>query len=81
LLVAPVPILETGVFTEIFAGGAAKSRALPGPLRAVAQRLGTDFADLSEVAQVDPEDGIHLDAAAHAAIGAALAERVRASFG
>jgi lysophospholipase L1-like esterase len=80
LLVAPVPILETGVFTEIFAGGAAKSRALPGPLRAVAQRLGAGFADLAAVTEVDPVDGIHLDAAAHAAIGEALAETVRRSF-
>ncbi len=73
LLVAPVPISETGVFAEIFKGGAEKSRALPAILRTVAQRVGVGFADLSGVASTDLTDGIHLDQAAHMAIGVALA--------
>lgn len=76
LLAAPVHVLETGHFAQVFLGGAAKSHALPDALRAVAQHNATGFVDLNAVAVVDPVDGIHLDAAAHAAIGAAMAAAV-----
>lgn len=80
LLVAPVPIIETGVFTDIFAGGAAKSLGLPHALQQTAERSGAEFVDLAPVASVDPVDGIHLDAAAHVAVGATLAGAVRRIF-
>lgn len=76
LLVSPVPITETGVFSDIFAGGGAKSLGLPHALQQVAERVGAAFVDLAPVATVDPVDGIHLDAAAHAAVGARLAQAV-----
>ncbi|MEO1779145.1 MAG: GDSL-type esterase/lipase family protein [Pseudomonadota bacterium] len=76
LLAAPVAVQEVGVLQHIFAGAAPTSRALPDLLRDVAARQHTGFIDLSAVAQVDPVDGIHLDTAAHAAIGAAMARAV-----
>lgn len=77
LLVSPVPIIETGVLADMFAGGAEKSRALGPKLAAVAERQEVAFLDLAAVAEVDPVDGIHLDAAAHVAIGTAMADKVR----
>lgn len=80
LVVAPVPIIETGPFADMFAGGAAKSRALAPLLAALAARTGAYFADAGKVAEVDPVDGIHLSAEAHAAIGTHLAAAVRAAL-
>ena len=80
LLAAPVAVQETGIFKDIFAGGAEKSAALPAWLREMAARNGTGFIDLNDVATVDPIDGIHLDATAHAAIGAAMAKAVAAQL-
>lgn len=80
LLVAPVPILETGIFVDIFSGGAGKSRALAEALSRVASDVGAGFWDGGTVAQVDPVDGIHLDATAHAAIGEGLAAAVLAQL-
>lgn len=76
LLVAPVPVIETGYFKDIFAGAAQKSKELPAFLKQVADRQGVAFADMGQYAVVDPIDGIHLDVAAHAAIGTAMAKYV-----
>ena len=80
LLAAPVPIEEIGFLGDMFAGGAAKSHALGVLLQAVADRQGAGFIDLGAVAQVDPVDGIHLSATAHAAIGGAMTEVVQGVF-
>jgi len=76
LLVAPVPIRETGLFGEIFAGGAEKSRRLADALEDVALRHGCGFFDAGQVADVHPDDGIHLGEAGHAAVADALAEKL-----
>lgn len=76
LVVAPVPILETGFLAEIFDGGAAKSRKLGPYLQAIAKRSNAGFFDAGSVASVDPTDGIHLLPADHAAIGTALAAAI-----
>lgn len=81
LVAAPVPILETGYLAEMFAGGAEKSRALAGHVQTMARRRRTGFVDLGAAAQVDPVDGVHLDEAAHAAIGSAMAQAVRGLLG
>lgn len=77
LVIAPVPVEETGWLGEMFAGGAAKSRALAPRFRAVAEAEGAAFLDAGAVATVDPRDGIHLDDAAHRAIGRAVAAALR----
>ncbi|KMW59227.1 Arylesterase [Candidatus Rhodobacter oscarellae] len=81
LLVAPVPIEEVGYLGELFAGGAEKSRALPGYLEKIAERQGAGFLDLAPVAQVDPVDGVHLTAEAQAAIGRAIAAKALSMLG
>ena len=77
LLVAPPPILNTGWLEPMFAGGAEKSRALAPLFKAQAEGLGIGFLDAGTVASVSPIDGIHFDAASHAALGRAVAARVR----
>jgi lysophospholipase L1-like esterase len=76
LLIAPVPITESGCLAEVFAGGAAKSLALAAAIERVAVRLGLPFLDAGRHAAVDPTDGVHLDAAAHRGLGAAVAAAV-----
>lgn len=80
LVAAPVAVLETGFLAEMFRGAAPKSAALPDALRQVVQAQAADFTDLNAIASVDPVDGIHLDAAAHGAIGHAMARRVQDMF-
>lgn len=76
LLIAPPPVEETGCLAGMFEGGAAKSAALGARMSEAAARQGVPFLDLAGVAAVDPLDGIHYDAAAHAAIGAAVAAAI-----
>lgn len=80
LLAAPVPIVESGALADIFAGGAAKSQAVPALLQQVAVRQSVGFAEMGAVASVNPTDGIHLDEAAHAAMAAAMADAVNRQF-
>ena len=81
LLVAPVPIQETGFLAAMFAGGAAKSQALAAYYQAIAARHGAGFLDAGTLTTVDPVDGIHLTSQGHAAIGAAMAAKVREMVG
>jgi lysophospholipase L1-like esterase len=82
LLVSPVPIGEITTHSEMwgFGEGYEKSRQLARLYRIVAEDHGAGFFDAGSVAQTHPDDGIHLDAAAHASLGAAMAEQVRAQF-
>ena len=80
LLAAPATLLETGIGKEMVAGATAKSEVLPEYLQRVAASQQTGFINVSEVAKVDPVDGIHLDVAAHRTIGQAMATAVRNGF-
>lgn len=77
VLMAPVSVIETGIFTETFAGAADKSVVLADLLRAAAERQNAGFLDANDVATVDPVDGIHLGAEAHAGLGLAAAQAVQ----
>ena len=79
LLIAPAPISETGCLGAMFAGGAAKSRQLGALVSAQAEKHDIPFIDAARHAQVDPTDGIHLDAPGHAALGRAVADALRAT--
>lgn len=59
----------------------AQSQRLAAGYAALAQAQGCGFFDAAAVAQASPVDGLHLDAANTRAIGAALAEPVRALLG
>jgi lysophospholipase L1-like esterase len=80
LLVSPVPVGPLTAQSEMWGFGAAieTSRQLAGMYRIVAEDHGVGFFDAGSVAQVSPADGIHLDPAACASLGAAMAEQVRA---
>lgn len=81
LIVAPPPILETGCLAEVFAGGAAKSRALAPAIQAMCARIGTAFFDAGRHIAVSPVDGIHYEAEAQVALGLAMADAVRDIIG
>ena len=79
-LVAPAPILETGLLADIFRGGAEVSRGLAAPLAEVARAHGAWFLDAAGHAEVSPVDGVHLTPDGHAALAAAMAPLVRESL-
>lgn len=81
LVVAPPPIVEAGCLAEMFAGGAAKSQGLARAIKAMTDRLGVGFFDAGTVIEVSPLDGIHYEAAAHVALGLAMAAALRDHFG
>jgi lysophospholipase L1-like esterase len=79
ILVAPVPLGEPTLHSEMWGFGAAQagSLRLAEFYRLVAEDAGVGFFDAGSVATVSPLDGVHLDEAAHAALGAAMADAVR----
>ena len=78
MLVAPVPIEETGFLGEIFVGGAEKSRRLAPLYEQIAARFSAAFVDAGGVAQCSPIDGVHFEADQHRRIGEAVATAVLA---
>lgn len=77
LVVAPMPVEEVGCLAEMFTGGAAKSRGVAAAYAGIAALHGADFLDAGGIISVSPIDGIHFDAAAHAALGKAVASKIR----
>ena len=82
LLMAPVPLGPATERMEIWGFGEAieESRRLASMYRVIADERGVTFFDAGSVAQVSPNDGVHLDATAHASVGRALAVEVRAAI-
>ncbi|MBA3910709.1 MAG: hydrolase [Rhodobacter sp.] len=76
LLVAPPPIEEVGCLAGMFAGGAAKSRALAAEVKAAAARVGVPFLDAGQVVKVSPVDGIHYGPEANPALAEAFATAI-----
>jgi lysophospholipase L1-like esterase len=80
LVICPPTILENfgerPDFADMFAAGREKSLRLPPLYRAVATEHGAAFLNAGELIACSPFDGIHLDADAHAKLGAAVAEIV-----
>lgn len=81
VLVSPVPVVLTP-HSEMwgYGPGIEESRRLAGMYQLMAAGKGVGFFDAGSVAQVSPLDGVHLDEANHAALGAAMAEVVRAEL-
>jgi lysophospholipase L1-like esterase len=79
LVVAPVPLGEPTIASELWGFGAAReeSTRLARLYREVARQHGAAFFDAGSVATVSPEDGVHLDPVAHASLGQAMAVAVR----
>ena len=80
LLVAPPPIAETGCLAGMFAGGAAKSRALAAEVEAAAARAGVPFMDAGPLVTVSPIDGVHYGPEANPVLAEAFAAAIRRHF-
>jgi len=77
LLVCPPPIARLDLFADVFDGGTEKSRQLTGHFAAIAEARSCPFFDAGAFIESSDVDGIHLDEPQHAALGAAIAKRVR----
>jgi lysophospholipase L1-like esterase len=80
LIIAPPAVGSLGHLPDLadkFAGAEAKARRFPGLYRAIAAQLGVAFLNSQEHTTPSPIDGLHLDAASHAALGKAVAAAVR----
>lgn len=74
LVIAPPPILTPrGAIAGKFLGGDAKCVGLSAALAQVCTDMQCSFFDAASVVCSSPLDGVHLDAAQHAVLGAALA--------
>ena len=73
LLIAPPLPRPAGCLAEIFEGCEARGAQLRQIAPVIAERMGAGFLDAGEVCEVSPLDGVHLDEAAHAALGRAVA--------
>ncbi|MCU0478062.1 MAG: SGNH/GDSL hydrolase family protein [Chloroflexi bacterium] len=78
LLVAPVPLGLPTLAAELWGFGAAReaSRRLAPLYREAATQSGAAFLDAATLVEVDPADGVHLDAKAHDTLGRAVAAAV-----
>jgi lysophospholipase L1-like esterase len=63
-----------------FSGAEQKAAELPGYLREEAAGIGIELLDLADAVTYSPLDGFHLDSAGHAAVGEAVARRLRPMF-
>lgn len=77
LLIAPAPLTHLTELAEIFAGGVEKSQRLGEYYRQVAAEAGCAFLDAGELVCASDRDGTHLEVAAHAVLGHAVAAKVR----
>jgi lysophospholipase L1-like esterase len=78
LIVAPVPVRETGALTDTFAGAEAKQSGLSHMLKDVADRLHAGFVEAGLHVEASPIDGVHWSPGAHRRFGAVMAAAVRA---
>ncbi len=83
LVVSPVPLGEATEHSTLWGLGEARTTSLELAryYALVAEDHGVAFFDAGSVADVDPDDGVHLDAAACASLGAAMAKEVRSVLG
>ena len=77
LVVAPPPLMLVGDFAEMFLGAEMRSVGLAVKIERFASENGAGFFDAGAVIGVDPLDGIHWSAEAHADLGLALVDVVR----
>ena len=76
LLICPPHVDETGALAADFFGGAKTSRRLAPLFAELAAANGVGFLDAAEVVSPSPLDGVHFEAGAHEALGAAVAKAV-----
>jgi lysophospholipase L1-like esterase len=77
MIVSPPPVLpDLREWSSVFAGAPEKSLSLALELERLADTLECHFFDAGSVATSDPDDGFHLGADGHRALGLALAQEV-----
>lgn len=77
LLCAPTFVHENTFLGEVFGNRKADSLRLGELYRAVAERQGTEFINMAEVAAPSEIDGLHFDREAHKKVAAALENKIR----
>lgn len=78
VVIAPPPLTDPHGFMGVFlAGREPESQLLAGFYATVAHQAGVTFFDAGQVVRPAPADGVHLDLAGNAALGAALVDVVR----
>ena len=82
LLVSPILLDESYKNNEVFHGmfgedGVKRSEALADAYRRFAKANGIEFMNAADYAAPGKVDGIHMEAEGHAALGKAMAKRVR----
>ena len=77
LLVCPPPLGKLGLFADVFKGGLEKSKKLAPLYARAAKAGGAHFLDAGQIIATSDVDGVHWDAGAHRAFGAAMTEKVR----
>ncbi len=80
LVIAPPPVLEQGPIRHEFFGGAERSAHLARLYAGLTAARGVHFMDAGAHIAVSPVDGVHFDAAAHGALAAAVAAKVKATL-
>ncbi|MEM7724268.1 MAG: SGNH/GDSL hydrolase family protein [Pseudomonadota bacterium] len=81
LIVAPVPVTETGVLAPVFEGAEDRQIGLSQNLHRVADALGAGFVEAGLHIATSSQDGVHWDAEAHATFGKIMADVVRHRLG
>ena len=80
LVICPPLVRERGDLAEIFHGAEARTANLPTEMERFARLNGAEFFDANEVVETSPVDGVHWSQEAHAALGQAVAGKVREVF-
>lgn len=81
LVIAPVPVIETGVLADAFAGAQARQMGLEAHMAEAATRVGAAFVCAEDYATVSAIDGVHLDAESHRALAHGIAPHIAALLG
>lgn len=79
LVIAPPPTaMDLKEWSGVFDGAHEKSKALAREYEKIADAMEVHFFDAGLVVSSSDDDGFHLDAAAHRALGQAVAEEIEA---
>ena len=76
LLIAPPPIVVTGIFSASFYGADHLSEELGDLYSEIATQWGIEFFDAGDVIATSPVDGVHFEKEAHQTLGTALAKKI-----
>ena len=76
VLIAPPPIVVTGIFSTSFYGADRLSEQLSDLYSEIATHGGIEFFDAGDVIATSPIDGVHFEKEAHQTLGVALAGKI-----